>query len=127
MAEETTLDLAIVRNRLLAGKVDDRDRALLVAVHSKAGGVPGSSHWVYRVIVKWAISNALSDIEAGALDLAARELNLVHNIPLLTDWTASDEEYFLRGTVTTYIEHAPVDRIKGLFSNFAAAAEGVSS
>jgi len=117
MTEDTTLDLAIVRNRLLAGKADHRDRELLMAAQIAAGKREAGSPYV--AVFQWAIANALSDIESGAFDSAAREVHLVHNIRLSTEWSTSDEEYFLKGTLLSYIEQAPVDRIKALLAHFA--------
>jgi hypothetical protein len=65
MTEETTLDLAIVRNRLLAGKADHRDRELLMAAQIAAGKREAGSPYI--AVFQWAIANALSDIESGRL------------------------------------------------------------
>ncbi len=114
---DTTLDLAIVRNRLLANKHDDRDQTLLNEIRDAAAIKADRS--VYARIVAWAISNALADIEIKAYNVAAREMDLAHNIKCTGDvWSPSNEEYFIRGIVMDYMEHAPLERIKGLFALF---------
>ncbi|MBL8221431.1 MAG: hypothetical protein JNL62_19510 [Bryobacterales bacterium] len=118
MEPNFTLDLAIVRNRLLAGKFDSRDEALLTDALEAA--IRMSAKSPYANIVSGAIANALSDASAGAMEAAACEVNLVHNVPIGGDWaTAWDEEYFLKAAVLTYVEQAPVERIKALFARFA--------
>ncbi|QOY87923.1 hypothetical protein [Paludibaculum fermentans] len=117
---DTTLDLAIVRNRLLATKCDARDQKLLVEIRQSAAESVNQN--VYARILIWAISNALADIGAGAYELAARELDLAHNIRLQGNmWAPPDEAYFIRGVMATYMEYASVDRIKELFSLFKTA------
>jgi len=117
MAEDvTTLDLAIVRNRLIAGKADSRDEALLQAAVRMADDRMDN---VYMRVLRWALLNALSDIREGALDVAAREVDLVHNIPDLDKWKPWDEKHFLRGAISTYMETATVERTKALFAQFA--------
>lgn len=114
MIEPLDLDLAIVRNRLLAGKIDMRDEQLLQSLQSR---VAESVSAVPRAaVVHWAISNAIADIASKNYHQAARELDLVHNVPLnAQEWAIQDEEYFLKGSVSTYMESAPMDRLKALF------------
>lgn len=118
MEPNSTIDLAIVRNRLLAGKFDARDEALLQDAFEVATKMIAKSP--YANVVVGAIANALSDASVGALETAAREINLVHNVPIAGNWSTTwDEEYFLKGAIVTYIEQAPVERIKALFAKFA--------
>ncbi len=117
MEEDATLDLAIVRNRLLAGKADPRDEELLSSVCKAAREQFHDSPYI--AVLQGAIKNALTDIRSGALELAAQEIELVHNLPLSGSWSAWNEEYFLKGALLTYIERAPVDRVKALLSSFA--------
>lgn len=120
---DTTLDLAIVRNRLLAAKCDERDHRLLEQLLDLAGN--STDRGTYSRIVVWGISNALGDIKVGAYDSAAQNLDLVHNIRLLDGiWSPNDEAYFVKGVVATYMEHASVDRIKTLFSFFETSKVG---
>lgn len=52
----------------------------------------------------------------------AARVNLVHNLPMAGDWaTAWDEEYFLKAAILTYVEQAPIERIKALFARFACS------
>jgi len=105
---ENTIDLAIVRNRLMAGRLDSRDEELLRSAYESAGlQRPGNP---YLRIVRIAIEHAFDGIRRRDFEKAAREIDLIHNIPLSSTWSTWDEEYFLKGAIVTYLEDAPVDR-----------------
>lgn len=115
---DTTLDLAIVRNRLLASKYDLRDQQLLEEIRNLARST-GDGDLYARILVE-AISNAMTDARTGAYGMAARELDLAHNIKLSDGgWSPGDEAYFIKGVVATYMENASIDRIKALFALFS--------
>lgn len=115
----TSLDLTIIRNRLLAGKYDQRDEALLKDVLSRIGADRKN---IYTDILAGAIAWAMSDAAEGNLEAAAREIDLVHNVPISGEWNSAwDEEYFLKGMIGEYIEQAPVERIKALFARFRSS------
>jgi hypothetical protein len=123
---DTTTTLAIVRNRLQAGQYNDNDRRLLVEIRDFAEPVADADE--YARILIWAISNALADSEQGLFLDAALALDLVHNIRDQTGhWGPTDEAYFLKGSVVTYLERASLERIKSLFSLFGRHSRTVPS
>ncbi len=118
---DTVISLAIVRSRLLDAKCDSRDYEILDDVRGLALQHAATS--LYARILVWAISNALVDMDAEAYRSAAFEINLVHNISFRSDsWLPSDEDYFTKGEMSTYMEHAQMHRIKKLFALFAMGA-----
>lgn len=104
---DTTTGPAIVRNRLLAGKCDSRDYQILKEVRAAAAIHVATG--IYARILVWAISNAMADMDAEDYRAAAFEVNLVHNLRIAREtWLPSDEEYFIKGEIPTYMENAPV-------------------
>jgi len=104
--------LAILKSRLARDKFASQDRETMVAL--RADLEKSDSPYV-RVFMD-ALQNALGDAEAGDIPSAAREIRLIHNLPVSRHALAAwDEAYFYRFELPEYLEEAKdVARTKSL-------------
>jgi hypothetical protein len=97
----SSTELALVRNRLLNGHFDDRDRNVLSEV--RAAVMTGRSAFGPMIID--GLDAAISAAENGDTARAGWEVNLVHNLPLSSAEEGRwDETHFLRFELPSYLD-----------------------
>jgi hypothetical protein len=97
----SSTELAMVRNRLLNGRFDDRDELLLS--HIRSAAQDGGSTFASMIVD--GIDEALVAARSSDMLRAGSELNLVHNLPLtVEDESSWDIAHFLQFELPTYLE-----------------------
>lgn len=124
-----TVQMAIVRNRLLGGHFEERDRATIAHVRTAAMHGGGA----FRQVIIDGLDATVAAAEAGDTGWAALELNLLHNLPIsVEDETQWDEAHFLRFELPSYLDgEIEASRIRevvlGVADALRASASGRSS
>jgi hypothetical protein len=97
----SSTELAMVRNRLLNGRFDDRDEQLLA--HVRAAAQDGGS--VFASMIVDGIDEAVVAARSSDMMRAGWELNLVHNLPLTVEGESRwDIAHFLQAELSAYLE-----------------------
>ncbi|MCK6576335.1 hypothetical protein L6V77_35245 [Myxococcota bacterium] len=121
----SSTELAFVRNRLINGRFDDRDRDVLSKV--RAAVTAGRS--TFGPMIVDALDAAVAAAENGDTPRAGWEVNLVHNLPVSRDeedrW---DEAHFLRFELPSYLDQdIEAHRIRQVILAVADALRGLAS
>lgn len=103
-------DIKHLRNTLWTSKFSKQDQATMSEVIGKID----ESNSPFKELILFALYNAKQDIDSGDFKVAAKELSLVHELPVdvddIEDW---DDAWFYKNQLGEYFDkNKNIERVK---------------